>query len=120
MNEEHSKGPRNASIFLLIGDKIAAGSDEEKAITKALAVAFPNPLRFLCRRPLRQNVTKHLENKVGATRIQRNRIVHDLFGDEGNANGHMTFSFEEKVNGTNNFCESINKVFRHVTDWKKL
>ena len=153
---------KNASISFLIGEEIAVGSDEEKAITKALSVSFPNSPRFLCKRHLKQNVIKHLENKVGATRIQRNRIVHDLFGDEGIANSDTTFDFEEKVNSlictdtyqelptfqdyfenklknallnsvvqpqikhkkdnlwTNNFCESINKVFRQVTDWKDL
>ena len=58
---------RNASISFLIGDKIVVGCDEEKAITKALAVAFPISPRFLCTRHLKQNVIKHLENKVGAT-----------------------------------------------------
>ena len=84
---------RNASISFLIGDKIAVGSDEEKAITKALAVAFTNSPRFLCTRHLKQNVIKHLENKVGATRFQRSGIVHDLFGDEGIANVYTTFDF---------------------------
>ena len=41
----------------------------------------------------KQNVIKHLENKVGATRFQRSGIVHDLFGDEGIANVYTTFDF---------------------------
>ena len=46
--------------------QMVMGSDVEKALTKAIRVAFPDCDQALCTRHMKQNAVHHLRDKVGS------------------------------------------------------
>jgi hypothetical protein len=76
---------------------IEFGSDDERAITKAIENSFPNAKRRLCTKHLKDNVIKHyLQNRVGVNTTERNNIMSAIFGDDGLVSADDTFNFEAK------------------------
>ena len=62
--------------------KTVFGSDEEKALTKALRQCFPESVHTLCTRHLEQNIGRYLE-KVGVKLRSKLKIIADIFGSGG-------------------------------------
>jgi hypothetical protein len=65
------------------GRNLLVGSDEEKALTKAMKQSFPSSHHILCRRHIEENVKRHLRGKVGANDKQAKEVMSDIFGDNG-------------------------------------
>ena len=70
-------------VELRISDKMEFGSDDEKALTKAIEHVFPNSTRYLCTKHLKDNIKHYCQNKVGMTKTDRDNIMNKLFGDDG-------------------------------------
>ncbi len=51
------------------------GTDDEKAMRKAIHQAFPNSANIVCVRHLRNDVIDHLRDKIGAETGTRSAIV---------------------------------------------
>lgn len=62
---------------------IIFGSDEEKAITKAIHNAFPSATHLLCTKHMKDNIRRNLQDKVGCSREDREKIVKTIFGPNG-------------------------------------
>ena len=85
------------------GRNLLVGSDEEKALTKAIQQSFPSSHHILCRRHIEENVKRHLRRKVGANDKQIKAVMSDIFGDNGLLAADdeyefslVTFELEEK------------------------
>ncbi|GFO49611.1 hypothetical protein PoB_007611600 [Plakobranchus ocellatus] len=59
------------------------GSDDEKALKHAMALAFPQAARLTCTRHLKQNFSHTLADKVGLPSQERQRFNTQIFGDNG-------------------------------------
>ena len=84
------------NIELRLHESIEFGSDDEKAITKAIENSFPNAKRRLCTKHLKDNVKHYLQNHVSVNTTERNNIMSDIFGDDGLVSADNTFNFEAK------------------------
>lgn len=70
------------------------GSDEEKAIVKALKSVFPSTNLTLCTRHIEQNVNRYLHHTVGMSDKLCKPITDALFGTEGLVSVNTTTDFE--------------------------
>ena len=61
---------------IMTHDQLVFGSDEEKAIIKAIKAAFPNASHIFCYRHIEENVRRHL-TEVG-TSISESKAILDL------------------------------------------
>ncbi|CAC5391596.1 unnamed protein product [Mytilus coruscus] len=78
---------------LLSYSNLVIGSDEEKALVKAIKDSFPTSELTLCTRHLSENVTRHLRIKVGVNDKNAKQILSDLFGDSGLIEADTTVDF---------------------------
>jgi len=51
------------------------GSDDEKAMRKAMKGAFPDSYSLLCKRQLKQNAANNLTDKVGVSSLCRQSVI---------------------------------------------
>ncbi len=65
------------------GRHLLLGSDEEKAMTKAMKQCFPLSHHILCRRHIEDNVKRHLRAKIGINDSKIKEIIGDIFGENG-------------------------------------
>ncbi|GFO26376.1 hypothetical protein PoB_005288100 [Plakobranchus ocellatus] len=59
------------------------GSNDEKVLKLAMALAFPQAPRLTCTRHLRQNFSHTLADKVGLPKQERQCFITQNFGDSG-------------------------------------
>ena len=85
------------------GRNLLVGSDEEKALTKAIQQSFPSSHHILCRHHIEENIKRHIRRKVGANDKQIKAVMSDIFGDNGLLAADdeyefslVTFELEEK------------------------
>ena len=90
----------DTNIFetLLSVNDIVVGSDEEKALVKAIKSSFPNSELTLCTRHLSENMSRHMRNKVGMKEKATKQVVDEIFGDNGLIEAHTTVEFTKQVN----------------------
>ena len=81
---------------LSLGNDIHIGSDEEKALTKAIDSNFPAARRFLCSKHLKEGTIAYMQKVVGIPQKERKSISKLIFGDDGIANADSSFSFNSK------------------------
>jgi hypothetical protein len=84
----------NISEALLSVNDIVVGSDEEKALVKAIKSSFPNSELTLCTRHLSENMSRHMRNKVGMNEKATKQVVVEIFGDNGG--GYKTGQYHRK------------------------
>ena len=87
---------------------IVVGSDEEKAILKAIQQSFPSAQQLLCQRHLEENVRRHLQKKVGVPEKTRNEVISLIFGKAGLVNCKDQVDFELT-------CLSLSNKFLEIT-----
>ena len=63
--------------------EIQLGSDDEKALVAAMDSVFPNSIRFLCTRHLKENVVRFLTKKVGVPQVDLKVMKSAIFGKDG-------------------------------------
>ena len=115
------------NLELRIPEDIEFGSDDEKAMTKAITDAFPNATRRLCTKHLKDNVKHYLQNRVGVDSKERTDIIELLFSTEGIVNADDTIDFETKsvefysypisVYSMSNFSEFISRKDRSFSNY---
>lgn len=76
---------------------LKVGSDEEKAIKKAIQQAFNNPVHLLCVKHLKDNVRRYLKDKEGCSTKDREFVVSSIFGPDGAINSDDSFSYDSKI-----------------------
>lgn len=69
------------------------GSDEEKAIKKAIQ----HPVHLLCTKHLKDNVRRYLKDKEGCSTKDREFVVSSIFGQNGVINSDDSFSYDSKI-----------------------
>ena len=115
------------SLEIRLPENMEIGTDDEKALTKAIEHVFPNATRYLCTKHLKDNVKHYLQNKVGVERKEREAIMNSVFGDDGIVDANSTIDFETRSSEINNkyskelpvFSEYFNsrlkpKLYEHV------
>ena len=73
------------------------GTDEEKALVKALKSSFPESKLTLCTRHLGENFKQHLKNKVGMNEKVQQKVVDDIFGENGLISADTTVDLTSKI-----------------------
>lgn len=94
------------TIEMRISENMEFGTDDEKALTKAIEEVFPSADRYLCTKHLKDNIKHYLQNKIGVEIKQRNILMNDLFGSGGLIDADSTLDFETKAS---EFEEKIDK-----------
>ena len=103
-------------VELRISDKMEFGSDDEKALTKAIEHVFPNSTRYLCTKHLKDNIKHYCQNKVGMTKTDRDNIMNKLFGDDGVVEADTTIEFETKSEQLVNLVRDKYPAFANYYD----
>ena len=76
------------------GRHLLLGSDEEKAMTKAMKQCFPQSHHILCRRHIEDNVKRHLRAKIGVSDEKSKEIIGDIFGENRILSCEDEYEFE--------------------------
>lgn len=58
-------------------------SDEERALTKAIQYNFPDSTYLLCTKHLKDNIRRNLQDRIGCSKDDREKIVKIIFGSKG-------------------------------------
>ena len=88
-------------------DQLTIGSDDDAALRKAVAEAFPETLKVLCTRHLRKNVESYLQDKVGVKQGHRVEIVNSIFGSSGVIQANNSVDFSSRLTKTKNLCTHV-------------
>lgn len=71
-------------LKLKLGDSnFIFGSDEERALTKAIQYNFPDSTYLLCTKHLKDNIRRNLQDRIGCSKDDREKIVKIIFGSKG-------------------------------------
>ena len=89
---------------------LVIGTDDEKAMVKAIKTAFPESTHVLCSGHLKQNVIHKLTDDA-VTKSDRNEIVNQLFGVNGIVNADDTICFEQKCDDFATYCGGKSEKF---------
>jgi len=81
---------------LRMNESVITGSDEEKAIVKALQRAFPNSHHLFCMLHCKDNV-RHYLTRVGVAQDLREKLIAMLFGASGAASSGDEQTLENKL-----------------------
>ena len=76
---------------------LVVGSDEEKALVKAVKCSFSKAKLILCTRHLKENLKRQLKNKIGMREKSSKQIVGEMFGSDGLTSLDTSVSFAEKA-----------------------
>ena len=76
---------------------LIVGSDEEKALVKAIKSSFCEAKLTLCTRHLEENLKRQLKNKIGMPDKESKQIGNEIFGPDGLISLDTTVSFAEKA-----------------------
>ena len=82
-------------------NNMVVGSDEEKALTKAIKNCFSQADLVLCNRHLEENVQRFIQTKTGADDKSKQTIVKDIFGQTGLLAHNNSFDFENHLDELN-------------------
>ena len=99
------------SVELRISDHMEFGSDDEKALTKAIDHVFPQAKRYLCTKHLKDNLKNYCQNKVGMPKKDREEIMTQIFGDAGLAEANTTVDFLQTAEQIDNSTREKYPVF---------
>lgn len=90
--------------------KLVIGSDDEKALVKAITTVLPEATHVLCTRHLTENARQKLTDDAVSV-IDRNTILKKIFGSEGIADANDTICFEAKCDDFESYCSEISETF---------
>ena len=91
--------------------KLVIGSDDERAMVKAITTAFPEATHTLCTRHLRQNANQKLVDDA-VDKKEKDKIMDMVFGEYGIINADDTICFEEQCNEFQSYCENVTQNFQ--------
>ena len=84
------------AVELRLSENIEFGTDDEKALTKAIDHVFPSATRVLCTKHLKDNVKHYLQNNVGMDKGVRDNVMSKIFGEDGVTDANCTLDFENR------------------------
>jgi hypothetical protein len=94
------------------------GTDNEKALTKALEHSFPNSTRYLCTKHLKDNIKHYMTNKATIPTKERETIAQLIFDTNGLCNANDTFTCENissqitSTTSNTQFIDYFNNFFK--------
>ena len=92
------------------------GTDDEKAMVKAIVNVFPESTHVLCSRHLKQNVLHKLTDDA-VSKEDRNVIVNKIFGTNGISDADDTICFQSKCDDFEEYCsEKSDKFLKYFQD----
>ena len=77
-------------------NSLIIGTDEEKALVKAIKSSFPQAKLTLCTLHLEENLKRQLKNKIGMPDKTSKEIVDEIFGPNGLTNLDTSVAFMKK------------------------
>ncbi|KAL3861921.1 hypothetical protein ACJMK2_007933 [Sinanodonta woodiana] len=80
-----------------ISENIELGSDDEKALTKAIEHVFPSARQYLCTKHLKDNIKFYLQNKVEIDKVESDKVMRSLFGSKSIMEANTTIKFENRL-----------------------
>ena len=92
---------------LRVSENVVVGSDEEKALTKALREVFRDATYLLCVKHLKDNATDYMRNKCGVQQTVRTRLIERMFGEAGILNANDSVDFERQANDLAGECQRV-------------
>lgn len=84
------------AVELRLSQNMEFGTDDEKALTKAIDHVFPSATRLLCTKHLKDNVKHYLQNNVGMEKSLRENVMSKIFGEDGITDANCTIDFESR------------------------
>ena len=93
-NKLSSELQSDVDLELRIPEIMELGTDDEKALIKALEYSFPNSTRYLCTKHLKDNIKHYMTNKETIPTKERETITQLIFDTNGLCNANDTFTFE--------------------------
>ena len=119
-----------SDIAVILPTQIEVGCDDEKALTKAIDVVFPNSIRSLCTKHLKDNITDYLKNRIGIKTKDQIHLIDLIFGEQDILNSADTFQLKERcsqlLTNANNYFErtlkpklelNYNQRLNYVLQW---
>ena len=105
-----------SDIDVILPTQIDVGSYDEKALTKAIDIVFPNSKQLLCTKHLKDNITDYMKSKIGIKTKDRIHLIDLIFGEQGILNSADTFQFEERCSQllTNANTPDFNNYFERT------
>ncbi|ESO87422.1 hypothetical protein LOTGIDRAFT_166572 [Lottia gigantea] len=91
---------------------IEFGTDNERAMTKAIEHSFPNATRRLCTKHLKDNIKFYLQNK-GVNSKLRKQIMEHIFGDSGLVNADDSITFERLSIEVKSLCGNFEQFVHY-------
>lgn len=86
---------------------LVIGSDDEKALRRAISESFTLSTNALCTRHLRKNVDDYLQNKVGLQEPDRAKVTKALFGPRGAVAAEDDDTFELRIKAVEELMETL-------------
>ena len=84
-------------IEVRISEQMEFGSDDEKALTKAIEHVFPLSERYFCTKHLKDNIKHYCQNKVGMPKTDRQNVMNKLFDQDGLVDSNTTVDFDVRA-----------------------
>ena len=97
-------------------DLLTLGSDEEKAIHKAMTFAFSGANTVICSRHVRENALHKLDSVLGSTVELRRTLKNAIFGDSGLAACKDVIRFEETARALRPMLDKAPTAFSDYFD----
>ena len=86
------------AVELRLSESIKFGTDDEKALTKAIDNVFLSSIWVLCTNHLKDNVKHYLLNRECMEQPIREIVMDKIFGTDGITDANCTNDFESKSN----------------------
>ena len=100
-------------IEVRISEQMEFGSDDEKALTKAIEHVFPLSERYLCTKHLKDNIKHYCQNKVGMPKTDRQNVMNKLFDQDGPVDSNTTVDFDVRADEIDSTTKEKYPVFAH-------
>ena len=108
----HLRTKLDASPNTEVGfNSMIVGSDEEKALMKAILQSFPQATQIICQRHLEENVRRQLQHKIGVPDKVARDVVSSIFGRDGLKWSKDLVEFELKSLSLSNLFSEIASNF---------
>ncbi|XP_052778803.1 uncharacterized protein LOC128216276 [Mya arenaria] len=97
-------------------DSLVIGTDDEKAMVKAITTSFPSSTHVLCTGHLRQNAKQRLVDDA-VTLADRNYILNKIFGPDGIVSADDSICYDEKCDELGRHLATVsNKFHKYFVD----
>ena len=92
------------------------GSDQEKAMCKAMHYAFPSAAHLTCTRHMCGNAEDYLRDSIGVSEADRARVIDTIFGKNGLAEADESVLFDCRLQLAREACRKFAPAFERHFD----